>query len=199
MNRRLLVPILFAGVALGSGVASANPQYWRDNGLLLEVSADPRDGHDLVQVDATRADSLQLVALNDTVRLRGLTLHLADGRAIAQRVGAVQPGQPVHVDLPARYGAITSVELDYGDPALRRYDRTSARLQIIPRMTRESYEPPYDPGYSSTPSYSHPPLYQYPPMPSYQRVPSYTVQPPRYTQRPRSARSSWTIQGSFRF
>lgn len=198
MKRRLLVPILFAGVALGSGVASANPQYWRANGLLLEVSADPRDGRDLVQVDATRADSLELVALNDTVRLRGLTLRLSDGRAITQRIGAVRPGQPVNVDLPASCGAITSVELDYGDPALRRYDRTTARLQIIPRMTRHSYEPQY-PSYSSTPSYSRAPVYQGAPMPAYQTVPSYTVQPSRYTQRPRRARSSWTIQGSFRF
>lgn len=198
MKRRLLVPILFAGVALGSGVASANPQYWRDNGLLLEVSADPRDGRDRVQVDATRADSLELVALNDAVRLRGLTLHLADGRAITQRIGVVQLGQPVRVDLPARCGAVTAVELDYGDPALRRYDRTTARLQIIPRTTRHAYEPRY-PSYSTTPSYSHAPLYQGAPMPSYQRAPSYSVQPPRYTQRPRRARSSWTIQGSFRF
>ena len=198
MKRRLLVPILFAGVALASGVASANPRYWRDNGLLLEVSADPRDGRDLVQVDATRADSLELVALNDTVRLRGLTLHLSDGRALTQRIGLVQPGQPVHVDLPASCGAITSVALDYGDPALRRYDRTTARLQIIPRTTRHAYEPRY-PSYSSTPSYAYAPVYQHAPTPAYQTVPTYTVQPPRYTPRPRRARTSWTIQGSFRF
>jgi hypothetical protein len=176
MKRRLLVPILFAGVALASGVANANPQYWRENGLLLEVSADPRDGRDLVQVDATRADRLELVALNDTVRLQGLTLHLSDGRAISQRVGAVRPGHPVLVDLPERCGAITSVELDYGDPALRRTDRTTARLQIIPRMTAQA---------------------RY--VPSYRTTPSYQVQPTRTTMRPRRARSSWTIQGSFRF
>jgi hypothetical protein len=195
MKRRLLVPILFAGVALASGVASANPQYWRDNGLLLEVSADPRDGRDLVQVDATRADSLELVALNDTVRLRGMTLHLSDGRAISQRIGAVRPGQPVLVDLPESCGAITSVELDYGDPALRRYDRSPARLQIIPRATQR-HRPHYS-SYQTAPAYSYAPVYQG--APSYQTTPSYQVQPTRYTPRPHRARSSWTIQGSFRF
>jgi hypothetical protein len=196
MKRRLLVPILFAGVALASGVASANPQYWRDNGLLLEVSADPRDGRDFVQVDATRADSLELVALNDTVRLRGMTLHLSDGRAISQRIGAVRPGQPVLVDLPESCGAITSVELDYGDPALRRTDRSPARLQIIPRSTPRQ---PHYSSYATRPSYSYAPSYQTAPSYSYTPASSYTVQPVRTVQRPRRARSTWTIQGSFRF
>jgi hypothetical protein len=196
MKRRLLVPILFAGVAAASGVANANPQYWRENGLLLEVSADPRDGRDLVQVDATRADSLELVALNDTVRLRGLTLHLSDGRAIAQRVGPVRPGQPVLVDLPQSCGAITSVELDYGDPALRRYDRSPARLQIIPRVTQRPEVSRYS-SYPTAPSYPYAPVYQG--APAYQTTPAYQVQPTRYTQRPRRARSSWTIQANFRF
>jgi hypothetical protein len=187
MKRGLLVPILFAGVALASGVANANPQYWRENRLLLEVSADPRDGRDLVQVDATRADRLELVALNDAVRLRGLTLHLSDGRSISQRVGTVRPGQPVLVDLPERCGAITSVELDYGDPALRRTDRSPARLQIIPRTAAQARYSSYQPARSTT--YA----------PSYRTTPTYRVQPTRTTLRPRHARSSWTIQGSFRF
>jgi hypothetical protein len=200
MKRHLLVPIVFAGVALASGVASANPQYWRQSGLLLEVSADPRDGTDFVQVDPTRADSLEIRALNDNVRLRGLTLHLSDGRAISQRIGLVQPGQPVLVDLPQSCGAITSVELDYGDPARRRFDRTPARLQIIPRGTQHAYEPRYPstftPSYSYTPSYPSQPVYQ---TPGYRPSSSYTVQPRYTTVQPRRARTSWTIQGSFRF
>lgn len=190
MKRRLFVPIVFAGVALASGVASANPQYWRENGLLLEVSADPRDGRDFVQVDATRANQLELIALNDTVALRGITLRFADGRAMQHRMGAIQPGQPVTVDLPHNGGAITGVELDYGNPANRRYDRTPARLQIVPRMTRS-----FDRGSSY---YS-----QYHAQPSYQ--PAYAVQQPRirdhrYKVRPRArVQTGWTIQGSFRF
>jgi hypothetical protein len=146
MKRRLFVPLIVAGVAAASGVASANPQYWRANGLMLEVSADPRDGHDFVQVDATRADQLQLVALDDTVTLRRMTLHFADGRSISRPMRFVQPGQPLLVELPENCEPITSVELDYGDPALRRYDRSPARLQIIPRtnaVRRTAYMSPY--------------------------------------------------------
>lgn len=199
--KRLLSPIIFAGVALVSGVASANHDaYWNNNGLLLEVSADPRDGRDLVQVDATRADSLELVALNDVVYLRELTLHLSDGRTISQHVGPVQPGAPVEVSLPQSCGAITSVELAYGNPAWRAYDRSDARLQIIPHRA-----------YSAPTAYRAPIVYEppanpqpaYPPTPaSIQGYPSYRA--PVYQVRPRvalqpRARTTWTIRGSFRF
>ncbi len=187
MKRHLVIPLVIAGAALASGVASANPTYWRQNGLLLEVSADPRDGTDFVRVDATRADSLELVALNDVVRLRGLTLHLSDGRAISQRLGNVRPGQPMLVDLPESCGAITAVELDYGDPATRRFDRTPARLQIIPRVTRSTVRPRYS-GYTTSPAYTTRPVYQ--------TAPSYTVQP---RTQPRRVRAGWTIRGSFHF
>lgn len=195
MKRRLFVPIVFAGVALASGVASANPQYWRDNGLLLEVSADPRDGRDFVAVDATRADRLELIALNDTVTLRGITLRFADGRAISQRLGAVHPGQPVLVDLPPRSGAITGVELDYGNPAHRRYDRTPARLQIVPHGTRHhaSYASHLDHH-----AYTDHHVYT-PPQPVYRPAPAYTVQPRRHVRPRRVMQNGWTIQGSFRF
>jgi hypothetical protein len=133
MNRRLLVPLITAGVAAASGVASANPQYWRDNGLLLEVSADPRDGTDHVQTNLTRAGSLELVALNDTVRARGMTVHFSDGRSFSTSLRNIRPGEPVNVDLPANCGAIRSVDLDYGRQIV---DRTPARLQIIPREDR---------------------------------------------------------------
>jgi hypothetical protein len=187
MKRRVLVPILFAGVALASGVASANPQYWRDNGLLLEVSADPRDGRDFVQVDPTRADSLELRALNDTVALRGVTLRFADGRAISRTLGFVQPGQPMRLDLPENCEPITSVELDYGNPAYRRYDRTPARLQIVANQSRLHYQPQHAVYASPTYTYSRAPRYQ--PRATYYRV------------RPRSDGWRWSgsIQGSFRF
>ena len=59
--------------------------------------------------------------------LRGMTLHFADGRSSVRSMGFVRPGQPVMVDLPHNCAPITAVELDYGDPALRRHDRTPAR------------------------------------------------------------------------
>lgn len=184
MKRRLIVPIVFAGLATAAGVASANPTYWRQNGLLLEVSADPRDGRDMVQVDPTRATQLELTALEDTVTLRGMTLHFSDGRAMTQRMSFVRPGQPVLVDLPHNCGAITSVELDYGDPELRRHDRTDARLQIRPRMT-----PSYDSQYGS--------YRPYPPAPATYIPPT---RPSRWhVVRARPARAAWSIQASFRF
>ncbi len=188
MKRRLFVPLVVAGVAAASGVASANSQYWRENGLLLEVSADPRDGTDLVRVDATRANQLELIALNAPVKLRSMTLHFADGRAMSRQMSNVRPGQPMFVDLPQNCAAITSVELDYGDPALRRHDRTAARLQIVPRMTRTQFEQPqyYSQQYQQ-------PTYTYPSSSYYAQQPRYTVVQPRRTQ------ASWQIEGRFRF
>jgi hypothetical protein len=221
MNRRLLVPLVVAGVAMASGVASANPQYWRANGLLLEVSADPRDGRDIVRVDPTRADSLELIALNDTVTLQGMTLHFADGRVMSQRMRQLQPGQRLLVDLPPSRAPIVSVELDYGAPAYRRYDRTPARLQIIPRTTHGDYNYGYRPhqghgkGYTRhdqrwsqgryqhvTPSFHAPAQHGY-----FQSAPRYRVQPapaPRpapivVPQRQTSHGWSGYIEGSFRF
>lgn len=193
MNRRLLIPLITAGVAAASGVASANPQYWRDNGLLLEVSADPRDGSDHVQTNLTRAGSLELVALNDTVRLRGMTVHFTDGRSFSTHLRSVRPGHPVNVDLPANCGAIASVDLDYGRQIV---DRTPARLQIIPRADRVARPSWRDrqPTYSALPAYSYQqPAYTYQQPTYYSTTPSYTVRPaPR-------ARVQGGVQAHFSF
>jgi len=201
MKRRLLMSLVAAGIAVGTaGVASANPTYWRDNGLLLEVSADPRDGNDVVQVNPQRADRLELVALNARVDLRGIVVRFADGRSFHTHVSGVTPGQPMNVDLPANCGTITSVELAYIRPELRQHDRTAARLQIVPRMTR-GY------GYAYHADHDHVgSVYQ--PAPTYTRAPTYTYQAPvtvhqapRYQYRPRRTTTTWSgsIQGSFRF
>ena len=184
MKRRLFVPIIIAGMAAASGVASANPTYWRQNGLLLEVSADPRDGTDFVQTNPTHAGRLELVALNDNVRLRGITVRFADGRTFSQPMNTIRPGERVMLDLPANCGMIQGVELDYGRQIV---DRTTARLQIIPHEGQRFYSQPvrqrdhrqYQYGYQQ-------PTYGY-----YQSRPSYTV-------RPRAGVSGY-IQGSFRF
>lgn len=203
MNRRLLIPLIAAGVALASGVASANASYWRQNGLLLEVSADPRDGTDFVQVDPTRAESLELIALNDVVRLRGLTLHFSDGRTMTRPMSFVRPGEPTRVDLPNACGAITSVELDYGRQIV---DRTPARLQIVPRVDR-GFDRSYGQRFDRDARYST----HDQPMPRvgttqsyYQPAPSLTYQPVvRDHRNPYTVRApqpyGWTIQGSVRF
>ncbi len=188
MNRRLIIPLVTAGVAAASGVASANPQYWRDNGLLLEVSADPRDGSDHVQTNRTRAGSLELVALNDTVRARGMTVHFSDGRSFTTSLRSIRPGERQTVDLPANCGAITSVDLDYGRQVV---DRTTARLQIIPRADRVARPSWRD----RSEQYSYQPAYTQPAY-SYQQ-PAYTYQP---AVRPApQARVSGRIQAHFSF
>jgi hypothetical protein len=189
MKRRLLVPIIAAGVAVGSGVASANPSYWRQNGLLLEVSADPRDGTDFVQTNPTRAGRLELVALNDNVRLRGLTVRFTDGRTFSQPMRSIRPGERVMVDLPSDYhGAlIQGVELDYGRQLV---DRTPARLQIIPHGGLMYSQPVYERDHR----------YSRYDRPMYQR-PSYQSRQRNYVVRPAPRTSGWSghIQGSFSF
>ncbi len=191
MKRRLLVPIITAGVALASGVASANTnahtlEYFRDYGLLLEVSADPRDGTDFVQTNPTRAGRLELVALNDNVRLRGLTVHFSDGRTFSQPMSTIRPGDRVMVDLPPNCGVIQSVELDYGRQIV---DRTPARLQIIPHE---------DPVYAAPVRQRDHRRYGYEQY-GYQQP--YTYQQPTYVVRPAPRTTGWSgyIQGSFRF
>ena len=198
MKRRLLVPIITAGVALASGVASANTsahtlQYFRDYGLLLEVSADPRDGTDFVQTNPTRAGRLELVAVNDNVRLRGMTVHFSDGRTFSQPMNTIRPGERIMVDLPANCGLIQSVELDYGRQIV---DRTTARLQIIPHEDPRSYVAPVRQRDHRSYQYG----YRQPQQPTYSS--SYTYQQPSYVVRPAPRPTTgWSgyIQGSFRF
>lgn len=175
MKRRLLIPLITAGVAAASGVASANPQYWRDNGLLLEVSADPRDGADHVQTNLTRADSLELVALGDTVRIRGMTVHFTNGRSFSTSLRSIRPGERVTVDLPARRGAIESVDLDYGRQVV---DRTPARLQIVPHADRVAQPSWLD----RRSTYGTVPAYSYPQSTYYSTTPAYTVRPAPQTR-----------------
>jgi hypothetical protein len=192
MKRRLFVPIVFAGIAAASGIASANTDahtlsYFRQYGLLLEVSADPRDGSDYVTTNPTHATRLELVALKAPVRLRGLTVQFADGRQFSQRVDTILPGQRVMVQLPQNRGVIQAVQLDYGRQIV---DRTPARLQIIPHADRPAYARPMPRrDYRRYPRYERSTYDQYPSY--YQTQPSYTVQP----------RAGWSgsIEGSFRF
>ena len=208
MKRRLLIPLIAAGAALGTGVASANANYWAKEGLLLEVSADPRDGSDLVQTNPVHAQSLELVALNDNVRLRGMTVRFADGRTFSQPMRTIRAGEHVRVDLPANCGLIQHVQLDYGQQLV---DRTPARLQIIPRQDRVHVATPSRPVIRdhrrwktyAAPSYAAPQPTYVAPQPSYSYQPSsyhYQSTTPSYVVTP-APRTGWsaTIQGSFRF
>jgi hypothetical protein len=198
MKRRLLVPIVTAGMALATGVASANTSahtldYFRQYGLLLEVSADPRDGSDFVQTNPTRAGRLELVALNDNVRLRGITLQFSDGRTFSQPMNTIRVGERVMVDLPPSCGVIQGVRLDYGRQIV---DRTPARLQIIPHEETRISTPVYPREQSRYSQYDRYGQYE---RPVYQTRPSYVVQPrPSYVVQPRAS-AGWSIQGSFRF
>ena len=66
----------------------------------FEVSADPRDGTDFVQTNPTHATSLELVALNDNVRLRRQTVHFWTAARSRIRCRRIRPGEHVRVDLP---------------------------------------------------------------------------------------------------
>ncbi|HUS27957.1 MAG TPA: hypothetical protein VMZ53_05595 [Kofleriaceae bacterium] len=220
MKRRLLISLIAAGAALGSGVASANASYWAQEGLLLEVSADPRDGSDFVQTNPVHAQSLELVALNDNVRLRGMTVRFTDGRTFSQDMRTIRAGEHVRIDLPENCGTIQGVQLDYGQQLV---DRTTARLQIIPREDRQiaalpsrpvirdhrwsrheyryiapqpAYVAPQPTYVAPQPTYSYQqPTYTYQPS-SYHTTPTYVVPAPR----PQSSIGiSGYIQGSFRF
>ena len=194
MKRRLLIPLITAAAALGSGVASANATYWAQNGLLLEVSADPRDGSDFVQTNAVTAGSLELVALNDNVRLRGMTVRFSDGRTFSQQMRTIRAGEHVRVDLPENCGVIQNVQLDYGPQIV---DRTPARLQIIPHQDRLVSHPDRDQRrwsrFDERSRFSTQPTYSYQPS-TYQTTPTYVVPAPRTT-------TGWSgyIQGSFSF
>src|SRR5262245_24106192 len=145
MNGRLLVTL--ATLAAGPSVASANSMdYFRQYGLLAEVSADPRDGSDFVQVNPMHADAVELVALNAPVDLRGMTVRFSDGRSFHTYAHGVLPGQPVTVDLPQGCGVITDVQLDYIPREWRWTDRTPARLQLVP-VQRSYYQQPYQEQY----------------------------------------------------
>jgi hypothetical protein len=206
MKRRLLIPLITAAAALGSGVASANATYWAQNGLLLEVSADPRDGSDFVQTNPVHAQSLELVALNDNVRLRGMTIRFADGRTFSQQMRTIRAGEHVRVDLPENCGTIQGVQLDYGQQIV---DRTPARLQIIPREDRQIAALPSRPvirdhrwsRYDERPTYVAPQPTYVAPQPTYSYQPSTYYQTRPVYVAPRPANTGWSgyIQGSFSF
>ena len=82
-----------------------------------------------MQTDPTRADRLELVALNDAFGCAGMTIYFSDGRAFSQQMNTIVPGQTSSVCREP--SVIQSVELDYGRQIV---DRTPAL--IIPHEDR---------------------------------------------------------------
>lgn len=103
---------------------------------LGEVSADPRDGADFVDLQELfgtghgRFTELRLRAREAPVRLRGIRIELADGRTVNRRLLRVlAPGESLAIALPPSRG-IEHLVIDYGDREDRPTDRTPARLEL---------------------------------------------------------------------
>jgi len=142
-------------LALAPGLASADhqntyyPQYarpeleprYQQQNKLAEVSADPRDGSDRIQLPPGEFAYLELRARDAPVMLRDFIVRFADGRTIRTGSrGTIIPGQGRVVNLPQTGAPIVEVIAEYGAPryghygAYRRtgwYDRTPARLEIF--------------------------------------------------------------------
>jgi hypothetical protein len=130
MKRHLVIPLI-AGAALASGLASADVVDHSRRRMILEVSADPRDGMDTVRLDNVRTDKLELLARNSRVDLHGVIIQFTNGRVMRlDQRRILRPGELVHIDVPD-HRAIAAISFDYGRPEWRRRDRTDARLQVF--------------------------------------------------------------------
>ena len=119
-------------LALAPGLASANPYRYQEQNKLAEVSADPRDGGDRIQLPPGQFSYLELRARDAPVMLRDFIVRFADGRVIhTGSRGTIIPGQGRVVYLPQTSAPIVDVIADYGPPQYRRFDRTPARLEIF--------------------------------------------------------------------
>jgi hypothetical protein len=140
-------------LALAPGLASADhqnttyyPQYarpelaprYQQQNKLAEVSADPRDGSDRIQLPPGQFAYLELRAREAPIMLRDFIVRFADGRSIRTGSrGTIVPGQGRVVNLPQTGVPIVEVIAEYGGQqygAYRRvgwYDRTPARLEIF--------------------------------------------------------------------
>lgn len=138
--RKTSIIALLAGALSIPSIASADDAYddsGRHGGYgyrtpVAEVSADPRDGADLIDIHTrARFSRLELRAREAPVRLRGVQVRFDDGHKEdfwMHRVLA--PGQSTFIELPRRH-VIDKILVDYGDSEHRRWDRTPARLEIF--------------------------------------------------------------------
>jgi hypothetical protein len=157
---RTLTWLTTIALALAPGLASADhqntyyPQYarpelaprYQQQNKLAEVSADPRDGSDRIQLPPGQFAYLELRAREAPIVLRDFIVRFADGRMIRTGSrGTIVPGQGRVVNLPQTGAPIVEVIAEYGQPygaygAYGSYgayrhaawnDRTPARLEIF--------------------------------------------------------------------
>jgi hypothetical protein len=131
MMYRLTILIAASLSAAAPAIAHAAPDLSRPV-RLAEVSADPRDGADTIPLRGLRDFThLELRAREARVEIRGLGLRLRDGSVEWLPVRArIAPGDQRTVELPYDARRADAIVVDYGDPELRRRDRTPARLEL---------------------------------------------------------------------
>ncbi|MBX3156557.1 MAG: hypothetical protein KF773_11195 [Deltaproteobacteria bacterium] len=119
------------GLGLAAALAAPTLASAETRTQIAEVSADPRDGADRVDLElGRRTTAIELRARAAPVRLHSVRILTADGRSRVQRVERwLAPGESLTLDLP-RSVPLDALVLDYGDPATRPTDRTPARLEL---------------------------------------------------------------------
>ncbi len=128
----VFIAAALAAAAVGAAPTLAHASHdLSDPVRLAEVSADPRDGTDTIELRSLRGFThLELRARAARVDIHGLGLRLHDGRVEWLDVRArIAPGEQRTIELPAEARRAEALLVDYGDPALRRRDRTPARLE----------------------------------------------------------------------
>ncbi|HWO24102.1 MAG TPA: hypothetical protein VNO30_35410 [Kofleriaceae bacterium] len=117
---------------------------------LAEVSADPRDGNDTVRLGGlSRFTHLELRAREASVRIRDLGLRFHDGSVEWLNVRArLAPGEQRSIELPPLARRAEALVVDYGDPELRRRDRTPARLELYGAIADGRFDDRYGERYS---------------------------------------------------
>ena len=135
---KLVMLATAAVAAMAPAIAHADHDLSRPM-RLAEVSADPRDGNDTVRLrDLSRFTHLELRAREASVRIRDLGLRFHDGRVEWLDVHArIAPGEQRTIELPPMARRAESIVVDYGDPELRRRDRTPARLELYGATAEE--------------------------------------------------------------
>lgn len=111
---------------------------------LAEVSADPRDGADTIELRGLRGFThLELRAREARVDIHGLGLRLPGGRVEWMDIRArIAPGDQRVIELPPDARRADAIVVDYGDPELRRRDRTPARLELYGATADDCDETP---------------------------------------------------------
>ncbi|HEU0030273.1 MAG TPA: hypothetical protein VFQ53_06570 [Kofleriaceae bacterium] len=132
MSKSFLLALAAALAVPGVAAAHTDPEVSRRD-RLLEVSADPRDGADVVDLSGhARYTALELRAREATVRLRGVDVRFADGRVMHHpEYKVLAPGESHTIVLPPSAGRVVSLVIDYGDRDDRWSDRTAARLEVF--------------------------------------------------------------------